>query len=63
MARPIKHDPDNPFAGNTRCLGWCNQKFYSYDKRKDKFCSRCRIKKERAQQQMSKTHFQTQRDD
>lgn len=32
-------------AGETNCLGWCGMKFWSPDKTRIRFCSKCRNKR------------------
>jgi hypothetical protein len=37
---------EEPIPGETNCLGWCNKKFYSQDKKRIRFCVKCRTKQQ-----------------
>jgi hypothetical protein len=59
MGRPPKIKFNAEFAGMTRCLGWCGKTFHSNDKRKQRYCSKCRSKKEDAQNRFSNISIST----
>lgn len=40
-------DPDK-VPGEVSCLGWCGKKFMSPDKKRVRFCSRCRGRRDQA---------------
>lgn len=45
---------DEKVPGETNCLGWCGKKFYSPDKRRIRFCTKCREKRNNASASLSR---------
>jgi len=53
QGRPAKKA--NPlFAGYCKCLGWCNKKMYSSDKRRYRYCEKCSARKILEENKMSR---------
>lgn len=50
----MKIKSTNVNAGQTTCLGWCNEKFMSEDKFRLRFCPKCIDKKEQIEKGTSK---------
>lgn len=49
--KPLRANP--LFAGECDCLGWCNKRFFSPDKRRYRYCKKCQSKKDAEARKMS----------